>query len=241
MDIIFCRNVRMYFTPAQRRNVVGKLKRALVPEGWLALSSTEISASLLSGFRPQNFPGAILHRKSEGTAKAPLAWQPPPAEPATATSPPLELPRRSESARAEPARRSLAEPAPGERIRTLANEGRLKAALDRCDRWVAEEKLFAPAHYLRALVLQELGERDAARQALVHAVYLEPALVVAHFALGNLARETGRRQEATRSFRNALELLEPMPADAPLPEADGLAAGRLREIINSLLIVKTAV
>jgi len=38
MDIIFCRNVMMYFTPPQRNKLLGKLHHALVDGGWLAVS-----------------------------------------------------------------------------------------------------------------------------------------------------------------------------------------------------------
>ena len=41
MDLIFCRNVLMYFTLAQARKVVGNLRRSLVEDGWLAVSASE--------------------------------------------------------------------------------------------------------------------------------------------------------------------------------------------------------
>ncbi|MEK7437340.1 MAG: hypothetical protein AAB150_10685, partial [Pseudomonadota bacterium] len=44
----------------------------------------------------------------------------------------------------------------------------------------------------------------------------------------------GRQREARRHFGNALALLRACPADAVLPEADGLSAGRLVEIIASV-------
>jgi chemotaxis protein methyltransferase CheR len=60
-------------------------------------------------------------------------------------------------------------------------------------------------------------------------------MVLAHFALGNLARARDGHSEAERHFANALRVLRPMPPDELLPEADGLTAGRLSEIITSLL------
>jgi chemotaxis protein methyltransferase CheR len=241
MDVIFCRNVLMYFTPEQRIKVVGKLREALMPDGWLALSPTEISSSLLTGFQPHNFPGAILHRKSAEKAHPPANWQPPVETVAAPSAAMMRPAAAGELGPRKPLRARSPKPPPGEQIRALANEGRLQAALERCDQWLAEEKLHAPAHYLRAVVLQEMGEREQARRSLLRALYLEPTLAVAHFALGNLARDAGREQEAARSFRNALELVERMPPDEPVLEADQLAAGRLREIIASLLSMEPAV
>jgi chemotaxis protein methyltransferase CheR len=116
----------------------------------------------------------------------------------------------------------------------LANQGDLTAALAASDRWIAADKLDAAAHYLNAMVLQELGERPRARAALQRAVYLQPEFTLAHFALGNCARAEARHAEAQRHFTNAARLLRGQPADDLVPASEGLTAGRLREIISSL-------
>jgi chemotaxis protein methyltransferase CheR len=118
--------------------------------------------------------------------------------------------------------------------RALANQGVLDEALRVSERWIATDKLDAAAHYLHAMVLQELGDRARARAALQCAVYLQPEFTLAHFALGNHARAEARVGEARRHFANAARLLEGLAADSPLPESEGLTAGRLREIIVSL-------
>src|SRR5713101_5391864 len=41
MDVIFCRNVLMYFTPQQARKVVGNLHHTLIDGGWLVVSPSE--------------------------------------------------------------------------------------------------------------------------------------------------------------------------------------------------------
>lgn len=64
MDIIFCRNVLMYFTPAQIGKVIGQLHHSLVDGGWLAVSPSEASRALFPRFSNVNFPGAIFFRKS---------------------------------------------------------------------------------------------------------------------------------------------------------------------------------
>jgi chemotaxis protein methyltransferase CheR len=58
--------------------------------------------------------------------------------------------------------------------------------------------------------------------------------VLAHFALGNLARSCGRNDTADKHFSNASRLLAACPADDVLPESDGLTVGRLTEIISSI-------
>jgi chemotaxis protein methyltransferase CheR len=126
-------------------------------------------------------------------------------------------------------------------VRTFANEGRLEKALIACDGWLAANKLDPAAHYLRAIVLQELGERLEARRSLQRTIFLDPAYALAYFALGNLARGDDRRVEAEKHFGLALAALRVLPTDAPLPESDGLTAGRLAEIIESLLTLQPTV
>lgn len=121
----------------------------------------------------------------------------------------------------------------------LANQGRLADALAWCDRWIAADKLDPAGHYLRAVVLLEQGDPEESRRSLQRAVYLDPDFVLAHFALGNFARSRRKLGEADKHFGNALQLLGRLKADAPIPESDGLTAGRLTEIITALSTMET--
>jgi chemotaxis protein methyltransferase CheR len=118
--------------------------------------------------------------------------------------------------------------------RALANQGLLDDARVVNERWLAADKLDPAAHYLNAMVLQELGERSLSRASLQRAVYLQPDFTLAHFALGNQARAEARPADARRHFDNAARLLRGCAADEALPESEGLTAGRLREIITAL-------
>lgn len=73
MDIVFCRNVLMYFSPRRARQVVEKLHRSLVEGGWLIVSPCEASASLLQGFSCLHWNGALLYRKvAQNAAPTPV-------------------------------------------------------------------------------------------------------------------------------------------------------------------------
>jgi chemotaxis protein methyltransferase CheR len=123
--------------------------------------------------------------------------------------------------------------------RALANQGKLTDARAWCDRWVAADKLDASGHYLRAVVLQELGDNDQARRSFQRAIYLHPDFVLAHFALGNLARSHGKNDQADKHFANASHLLRDCQPGDLLPESDGLTANRLTEIISSIVAMET--
>ena len=276
MDVIFCRNVLMYFTPPQIRKVIDNLHHSLVQGGWLVVSPSEATKALFPRFIAVNFPGAVLFHKSESpaltepitiaSAQVQEAAVPareeslPSAESVAADRPPaasyeepgvVEAPRRplaaaqslyQEGRYAEAVDTLLAASAEGGPepaafsllTRALANQGRLADALTWCDRWIAADKLDPAGHYLRAVVLLERGDPEQARASLQRAIYLHPDFVLAHFALGNLARGRGKTSESDKHFANALHLLRRYGPDDLLPESDGLTAGRLTETLTSI-------
>lgn len=65
MDIIFCRNVLMYFGPAAAKRVVERLSRCLAPDGCLVVSPTDafnVTDPALSAM--DDFPDAPVYRKT---------------------------------------------------------------------------------------------------------------------------------------------------------------------------------
>jgi chemotaxis protein methyltransferase CheR len=64
MDIIFCRNVLMYFTPEQTKKVIQNLYNSLADGGWLIVSSIETSPVLYSQFTTVDFHGLTVYRKN---------------------------------------------------------------------------------------------------------------------------------------------------------------------------------
>jgi chemotaxis protein methyltransferase CheR len=64
IDIIFCRNVLMYFTDDWISKISENLFQALNPNGWFVVSSVELSSQRFPQFRPVNFPGAVLYQKA---------------------------------------------------------------------------------------------------------------------------------------------------------------------------------
>ncbi|KAF0216065.1 MAG: chemotaxis protein methyltransferase [Geobacteraceae bacterium] len=89
MDVIFCRNVLMYFSPEQAKRVIDKFCHSLVAGGWLIVSPTETSPTLFAGFETVHFHNAVFYRK-DGHGKTAVA----PSLEATGamTAPPPPLP-----------------------------------------------------------------------------------------------------------------------------------------------------
>jgi len=244
MDVILCRNLLLYFTPAHARRLVEKLCDALVDGGWLAVSPSECSQTLFSGFATVNFPGAVLYRKDSvrergAHTQAPLLPQPVAAfeVPAAVVEPPvvvIEGKPLQEPAADEGLPQPVAAAEYAVLAREYANQGNLTEALSWMARWLDSNKVEPAAHYMHAMILQEKGERREARRALQRAVFLQPDFALAHFSLGNLARAEGRAAEADRHFANALRSLRNRSPDEPLADSGGMTVGRLVQTINAL-------
>lgn len=63
MDVIFCRNVLMYFSTDQASKVVLRFKECLVHEGWFITSPVEFSNSYFSIFHQVVIDDAMVYRK----------------------------------------------------------------------------------------------------------------------------------------------------------------------------------
>ena len=258
MDIIFCRNVLMYFSEQRAKQVADNFHRALVDGGWLIVSPVETSNALFPSFTPVEFPGATLYRKIGGAAlsvppqsnskqEESILWKRTPdrdqtyrgldacPEPAEAVAPTNENLNEScrglETAPTQPDERGL----PSRMARSCADQGKLDEARQWCEQAIAADKMNSAHHYLLATILQEQGQHDIAIQSLMRALYLHPDFVLAHFTLGNLFQSQGRYRQAQRHFEIVLRLLHKLPPNETLPEADGLTAGHMAEIAKASL------
>ena len=245
MDLILCRNVLMYFTRDGKRAVVRRLRRALVPGGWLVVSPAEASVELLHPLVPVHLSEALFYRRPGGVepevvVAPPAARLPPPDEP-----PIVEI--RTAPAPPPPVTKSGRETAPTttvpvalfEQARDLADRGQLDEARSLCERALSGDRLNAELHLLLATIDQEAGEVATAIQGIRRTIYLAPESAAAHFALGSLLLRTGRSRPARKSLEAALQLLESRANEELVEWSGGLTAGRLKEAARAHLAVSS--
>ncbi len=247
-DIIFCRNVLMYFAPQQARAVALNLIQCLNEGGYLVPAASEASQSLFAPLVTAPLPGAILYQKPVSAPlleprsrpmERPLVKNVTPPVKARATT--SVAPKKPEPASAPiSAQDKLAEEWQ-EKARLSAGLGHLDEALVFCDLAIQENKMVARYYYLRASILLEKpaseNENTAfpeseAEVALRRALYLEPDFALAHFVLGNLERRRGRAAAARRSWQNALRLLEESPPESLLDGGEDLTVGHAIAMIE---------
>ena len=263
MDIIFCRNVLMYFTPDWISKIANSFFQELTEDGWFIVSSCELSSQVFPQFTAVNFPGAVLYRKGKNGSVHSLSAEATPMvdfntstfqhlQPIQTIQPTMFVVEKLKSLKVEidefnpstpfdPLQQSTANVKPGEEsytdkifaIRSLANLGHLEEALSTCNGAIACYKLSPGLYFMRASILQELGKSSEAIVSLKQAIYIDPEYIMGHFTLGNLFIRQGNTRNAKRYFKNVLDLLSRYANDDILPESEGLSVKYIREIILS--------
>lgn len=260
LDVVFCRNVLMYFAPERVAAVATRLYYALRDRGWLFVSPSEMSQAAFPQFEMVDLDGALAYRKGARRPAQPaapvglddarssaLAATIRTSQVASALEPTAE--RRHLPAEALLAERSeqvypLAPAAPTvaapdlaaslDLARQAADEGRLDDASQWCEKALAADRLEPMPYYLLGIIEFERGQHEAGARALRRALYLEPDFVLAHVAMGNLCVAQGRESAAQRHFGNAIELLGKLPTEAVVPASEGVSVGRMLEIVATL-------
>lgn len=94
MDIIFCRNVLMYFESKQQQKVIQGFQRSVLDTGWVVVSPCETSPVFSACFETVMFPGAAFYKSNERSKKphssVPVA--PPGVADTRLTAPRVQLP-----------------------------------------------------------------------------------------------------------------------------------------------------
>ncbi len=198
-DVIFCRNLLIYFTEEARRAALTNLHRLLAEGGLLYLGHTEGRAGLDPRFAPL-------------TAEYPFAFTPAPQRPAspagrTAVVAPQKRGKQGRRpSRPAPAPVSEAPPAAvpslGE-ARAAANAGRLDEAARVCEALARQRPPPADALSLLGVVRQAQGRADDAERCFQQALYLDPGCHEALVHLTLLAEARGDREQAARYRRRA--------------------------------------
>lgn len=202
-DIIFCRNLLIYFDRETQARAITILESLLVEDGLLFIGHAESGALARRAFVPLKHPRSFAFRR--GTEPAREADTPPPAAAGSRPWQPWKPRRRSTPIAAAvqatppaPARPAAA-PAFDDRLadaRALADEGHLAEAAQLCESLLAERHDAVDAYLLLAVIRNTAGEPEDAEALLRKALYLDPNHCEALALLALLLERTQRHEEA---------------------------------------------
>ena len=234
-DVIFCRNVSIYFSPQATRAVVGRIERALPPGGFLFLGHSESLRGISEEFELLNTHETFYYRR-RGAARKALAGASPPVNDDVLGKPPgadereswVEIIQRSSErinafTRPVPQRPISSRPPPA-RPPTPVRGGvspRLATALElfKAERFEEAMALLKSmreaspddpdAELLTAVIYSNQGQFDEAEricQRLIGTGVEGDLAAAAHYLLGLCYENAGNRARAMDHHRSAIRL-----------------------------------
>lgn len=173
-DVIFCRNLLIYLTPAARTQVVGVIDRCLHEDGIVIVGHAEAIERIDPKFRPTVDVGAFAYARGITPITAPLPqWIPPTPVPMRARPAP-DLDERELGAPPSPSVTPPELAATLAAATSLADRGQLVEALAMCEVLVAVAPPVAAHYALLGVVQQSRGRSLAAERAFTQALYIDP-------------------------------------------------------------------
>ncbi|HEX9079576.1 MAG TPA: CheR family methyltransferase, partial [Desulfuromonadaceae bacterium] len=226
MDIIFCRNVLMYFEPGRQQQAIRGFHRSLLEGGWLFVSPCEASPVFSSCFGTVMFPGGCAYHKGNGrtkphgmTVSGPAAAAPVEDLPVKQVRSPAESPQAPPVPRGAPTRqkRHHAPASPGAspyedalalyRLGSYAEAADLLAGfLERPETTSGARPLFGKAAVLLAHALANQGRIELALEWTGRAIAIDKLNAELYYLRATLFQERGAEPQAIASLRQALYL-----------------------------------
>jgi chemotaxis protein methyltransferase WspC len=197
-DIIFCRNLLIYFDLEAKEQVIRLLHRLLNPDGLLFLGHAETGRMVQGLFDPMKHPGAFAYQPADAArskdAKGIAVNLEPPITPRFAPLPDSAAPAATvERAPAQTEQKVLSAL---DEIQALADRGALEAAMRLCVTYLQRNPLDAGGYCLQGIIALAQDEDEKAQGSFKRAIYLEPDHYQALAHLAVLADERGDIQAA---------------------------------------------
>lgn len=199
-DVIFCRNVMMYFPRPVMRRVVERFATSLAPGGYLFLGHAENLREMADAFELRQSHGSFYHQLTPPEAREKTPPLPPPLLAPLAPPRPLSAPQPlpAPPPRApEPA----PPPLPDEVLavaRDLLGQERFLDALAALDGLPAAASARPEALALRAIALTNAARLDEAQLACQQLLGQDPMHAGAHHLLALCAERLGDVERAVR-------------------------------------------
>jgi len=237
VDIIFCRNVLMYFSEEQARKIVNRYYKILNNKGWFIVAPSESMLLNKTAFIATNIKNTFLYSKIDEQKQNKLGLN--------AIKHKENIDIKNNEINYKPIEKSSSEIRQSkdmdykvdyeQQCRTKANEGNLNEAILICKKAINQNKVNPIYYHLLASIEQELGNINDAIDALKIAIYLDSNFIMAYFDLGNLLLKLGKNKEALKNFDNVNMLLQGFEEEQNIPSTEFITAGMLKHFITNIL------
>ncbi|MBU0709703.1 MAG: tetratricopeptide repeat protein [Candidatus Omnitrophica bacterium] len=206
LDIIFCRNVTIYFDLQTTKRVIANFYNCLRQGGYLFLGHAETLWQINDKFETVEFPQTFIYKKVlysvEEEAIKPFMGVP---EINFADFAPIKNEKIEplEVTAEPPAVKVEIEPLYKEATKLL-NEKRYEQALSLFDKVIAEDKNHIRAYFAKATILANQAKYKEAIDTLGKIIEVDNLYIEAYYLLGVLMNKIGDFKEAERQFRKVI-------------------------------------
>jgi chemotaxis protein methyltransferase CheR len=205
-DIIFCRNVTIYFELETTLKVMEKLYGSLLDDGYLFIGYSETLQFMPDKFSMVADHDAIYYRKSMVTEKAPAGALLPQEEGIDKVLEEISLKQLQAELEAE---KNI--PAPSKNLEELMLEAikltHLKdytKALRLLEEAVSTDKKAPDPYYLAAEIMLNQGKPEEARKKLETVLKINPMFAPAHYLLGCVCLQEGNLEGAKDNLKKSI-------------------------------------
>ncbi len=187
-DVIFCRNLLIYFDRPTQERIMRTLGSLLASDGFLFVGGAETYLASYSGFTSVKHSMSFAFRKSGASASLPLLRMPPVVRPAQP-----ELRHIDKSVLHVPTTKPqrIQPETDLETARRLADAGQLQEAAECCERHLRQQNPWPETYYLLGLIRDALGDFQHAMECYRKLLYLDPDNVQALMHLALLTERQG--------------------------------------------------
>ena len=231
-DLIFLRNVLIYFRPELQRRVVESVEEVLESDGTLFLGPSESLIHLGTSLRARDLGDCFCYRRTgQESPRSSAAGSV--TQPQLPEVDPVALPRTTEEEQPEIPFAVRLESA----VTALEAEEHSRA-LAGLESLRHEDPESAVVHALEGIALERTGQPDRSVLAYRAALYLAPDMDEVRFLLARALEGLGRTRAAEREYRTALSGLGPSSnlsaefSRIGLPDHEGMSRHCLVKILN---------
>ncbi len=221
-DVIFCRNVTIYFKFESTRRVVNNFYEALNPGGYLFIGHSESLTSISDRFETVEFNGVFLYRKprprrhisfdevvaQRARDKAAAAGSSGATAEGLRSAPADGTDREAQHAGVSTAGEGGVEPVAqhvAEAYRLL-EQGQPAEAREAADKALAIDGSSIEALIVRAYTHADDGDLDAAIEEVQRVIEIDSTVASAHYILGLIYQRQNDQEAALEAFRRTVQV-----------------------------------
>lgn len=255
-DVIFCRNVIIYFDAQQKNYVIENLHGNLTLEGYLFLGHSESLLGITDSFQPIDCAGAHLYQRKKLDRTSPELRKPkqldkkirsgnttstifPPNQADNEIQVSVNVTEEKQKYKNDLIQDKRTSHLVFKSLITkgqmYADQGQYEVAANFCQRAIELQHNNFEARFLMASVLEQLGSLDQAIYEYKQTILFNPVCIMARLKLGGIYASQGEYDKSKKEYTKSLSLLRNLPLTEDVQFSGGFSVELLVNLCTKRL------